>query len=70
MRIAEAAAIVGSEVACTSDQIFTVTGLPTPPSTNIAMSSSCAECTKARIAPMMMPGEMIGRVIRAIAHNG
>ncbi len=50
IRIAEAAAIVGSEVACTPDQIFTATGLPTPPSTNMATSSSCAECTNAKIA--------------------
>src|ERR1700738_1252130 len=70
MRMAEAAAMVGSEVACTPDQIFTATGLPSPPSTKVAISNSCAECTNAKIAPMMMPGAIIGSVIRMIAHSG
>ena len=49
IRMAEAAAMVGSEVACTPDQILTATGLPTPPSTNVATSNSCAECTNAKM---------------------
>ena len=41
--MAEAAAMVGSDVAWTPDQIFTATGLPTPPRTKVATSNSCAE---------------------------
>src|ERR1700738_946503 len=70
MRMAEAAAMVGSEVACTPDQIFTATGLPSPPSTKLATSSSCAEWTNARIALITMPGAMIGRVMCSTAQTG
>ena len=59
--------MIGFEVACTSDQIFTVAGLPTPLSTNVAMSSSCAEWTKARAA---LRRTTIACVIRMIVHTG